>query len=83
MADKHDVSYRRAVQNIRLDSNMNINGYPEQVRLMQRVHAMRQDWPDGEKVRTANYATAEALVVVIDKLDRIIELLEGDAHERA
>lgn len=52
---------------------------PDDYRIIGSIDKMRTGWSPNEREYISNFITAEALVCVIDRLDRVIELLEERA----
>jgi hypothetical protein len=52
---------------------------PDDFRVIRRINKMRTGYSENEREYLSNIITAEALVCVIDRLDRVIELLEERA----
>lgn len=52
---------------------------PDDFRVIRRMNKMRTGYSENEREYLSNIITAEALICVMDRLDRVIELLEERA----
>lgn len=52
---------------------------PDDFRVIRHINKMRTGYSENEREYLSNIITAEALVCVMDRLDRVIELLEERA----